>query len=166
MNIRRATSRDLGTLAELRIGMFRDMGVQYEPHLDDLDAAMRPWMETAFAEDRLVGLIAEEDGVVVGGLQVAWLVGPPSRVNPSGRTAYLFGLRVLPEYRRRGIARKLLEQAIELARDNGVRMITLQASEQGRLVYERLGFEPTTEMALLLDERLLPGDAPPGCDGP
>jgi hypothetical protein len=38
-------------------------------------------------------------------------------------------------------------------------MITLQASDDGRAVYAKLGFEPTTEMALVLED-------PPGSTHP
>jgi GNAT superfamily N-acetyltransferase len=153
MYIREATPTDAGTLCELRIAMFRDMGPSYEEHLDELEEVQRPWTADGLAGGTVSGLIAEEDGRAVGGIQIAWLQVPPSRVDRSGRTAYLYGLRVLPEYRRRGIALALLERAIELARERGVRIVTLQASDEGRAVYAKLGFEPTTEMVLLLDSR-------------
>jgi ribosomal protein S18 acetylase RimI-like enzyme len=151
MRIRLATLADVETLAELRIEMFRDMGRAYEGHLEELDAVQRPWIAESIARGSVTGLIAEEDDRPVGGMQIAWLDVPPSRVDRTGRTAYLYGLRVLPEYRRRGIAVSLLERAIEIARERGAGIITLQASEEGRAVYAKLGFEPTTEMALVLE---------------
>ena len=150
MRIRTATQDDVATLAEFRIEMFRDMGTAYEGHLDELDAVQRPWIADGIARGTVTGLIAQEDDRPVGGMQIAWLDVPPSRVDRSGRTAYLYGLRVLPEYRRRGIVLALLHQAIELARERGAGTVTLQASDEGAAVYARLGFEPTTEMALVL----------------
>jgi ribosomal protein S18 acetylase RimI-like enzyme len=160
MDIRAATHRDLDFLAEQRLAMFGDMGDRYSGHLDELAAAQKPWMEKHFADGSLAGFIAEEDGVAVGGVQIAFVDVPPSRVDRSGRSAYLFGLRVVPQHRRRGIARALLQAAIGAARDAGVRLVTLQASEDGRPVYERLGFETTREMALLLDGERIDGDTP------
>jgi GNAT superfamily N-acetyltransferase len=160
VEIRPATHSDLGFLADQRLAMFRDMGERYTGHLDELAAAQTPWMETRFADGSLTGFIAVEDGTPVGGIQIAWMDVPPSRVDRSGRSAYLYGLRVLPEHRRRGIARALLEASIAAAREAGVRMVTLQASDDGRPVYERLGFESTREMALLLDGERIDGDSP------
>ena len=49
-------------------------------------------------------------------------------------------------WRRRGLARQLMEQVIAWARAHGVVRLVLHASAEGRPLYERLGFEPTNEM--------------------
>ena len=61
-------------------------------------------------------------------------------------------------WRRRGLARRLMELAIEWARVKGVAKLVLHASPQGRPLYERLGFEPTNEMSYMGD---LPGSGQP-----
>jgi GNAT superfamily N-acetyltransferase len=152
VRIRNATLADVDTLAGLRIAMFRDMGPPYEGHLDELDEVQRPWITEGLERGTVSGLIAEQDGRAVGGMQIAWLRVPPSRVDRTGRTAYLYGLRVIPEYRRRGIGLALVERAVGLAREHGAGTVTLQASDQGAAVYAKLGFEPTAEMALLLED--------------
>lgn len=45
-----------------------------------------------------------------------------------------------PEYRRRGLARRLMEHAIEYLEREGVEWIKLDATDMGRPLYERLGF--------------------------
>jgi ribosomal protein S18 acetylase RimI-like enzyme len=45
-----------------------------------------------------------------------------------------------PRYRRRGLAARVVAAALIAAREDGVRTATLQASPDGRGVYERLGF--------------------------
>ncbi|HEY0797997.1 MAG TPA: GNAT family N-acetyltransferase, partial [Candidatus Baltobacteraceae bacterium] len=47
-----------------------------------------------------------------------------------------------PAYRRRGIAARLLHEAIEEAKREQVDRLILSASEHGRRLYERLGFVP------------------------
>jgi RimJ/RimL family protein N-acetyltransferase len=47
-----------------------------------------------------------------------------------------------PDHRRRGIATSLMERALAYLRILGVRTIKLDATPEGRPVYERLGFEP------------------------
>jgi GNAT superfamily N-acetyltransferase len=53
-----------------------------------------------------------------------------------------------PEWRRRGIARLLLERIIAWCREQRIESIVLHASEDGRTLYEQLGFMQTNEMRL------------------
>jgi GNAT superfamily N-acetyltransferase len=46
-----------------------------------------------------------------------------------------------PEYRRRGIAQRLLGAALELAEGRGIRCVKLDATELGRCLYLKFGFE-------------------------
>ena len=55
-----------------------------------------------------------------------------------------------PAYRRKGIATKTLDLLIAEAKSKGVTAISLEATEMGRPLYEKYGFEKMEdEMALL-----------------
>lgn len=51
-----------------------------------------------------------------------------------------------PAFRRRGLASRLLGAVLSEARADGLRTATLQASPDGRGVYERLGFRTVTSL--------------------
>jgi GNAT superfamily N-acetyltransferase len=53
-----------------------------------------------------------------------------------------------PAYRRQGLARELMKKVMEWCAREGVETVILHASEEGRPLYERLGFEATNEMRL------------------
>ena len=57
-----------------------------------------------------------------------------------GDTGWIGGLGVEPGSRRRGIASRLTEAVVSWLRDQGARTLLLQATAQGRPVYEKLGF--------------------------
>ncbi len=59
-------------------------------------------------------------------------------------------------YRRRGAATALVRTMIRAARERGVARVALPASRMGRGIYARLGFEPTSEMRLVLRGRRSP----------
>jgi ribosomal protein S18 acetylase RimI-like enzyme len=102
-------------------------------------AFVLPWLRNA-----LRGYIWEENGKPVG------LVNTGQRGASSGW--YIGNVGVLPDYRRRGIARKLVEAAITLARNNGAKNVMLEvitANTPARDLYEELGFtryEESTEL--------------------
>ena len=64
---------------------------------------------------------------------------------------YVHSVYTEPDYRRQGLARRILTAMIDYCRDNGWPRLTLHASELGRGLYEELGFKPTNEMRLVLE---------------
>jgi ribosomal protein S18 acetylase RimI-like enzyme len=56
-------------------------------------------------------------------------------------------LAVAPEFRRRGVARALLDALIQIGRDNGFRALSLSVDPRNpaRLLYERAGFRKVGE---------------------
>jgi RimJ/RimL family protein N-acetyltransferase len=82
--------------------------------------------------------VAEEDGVVVGRLSVA------RDPHQASRHVADLGLMVAASHRRRGIGRALLEQAVDWARETGVRKLELHVfpwNEPAIQLYERFGYE-------------------------
>ena len=62
-----------------------------------------------------------------------------------------FSIYTEREHRGNGLATIATRAAITEARRRGIRVVSLHASDEGRAIYERLGFEETNEMRLLLD---------------
>ena len=82
--------------------------------------------------------VAEEDGVVVGRLSVA------RDPHQASRHVADLGLMVAATHRRRGIGRALLEQAVDWARETGVRKLELHVfpwNEPAIRLYEQFGYE-------------------------
>jgi GNAT superfamily N-acetyltransferase len=94
-------------------------------------------------------LVAEADGRIVA-TGAAFLRGGRSALALTGLNATIAGVYTFPEYRRRGLARAIVTRLIDLCRTQGCRAIRLRASEQGRPLYEQLGFVPGDEMVLPL----------------
>jgi len=58
---------------------------------------------------------------------------------------------VMPEYRRRGIARALMRATMEWLKRRGCVGVRLNSSEDGLALYQSLGFKPRREMEFLFD---------------
>ena len=54
--------------------------------------------------------------------------------------AYIMNMYTNIDYRRKGIATKVLELLIKESKNRGVTDISLEATEMGRLLYEKSGF--------------------------
>jgi ribosomal protein S18 acetylase RimI-like enzyme len=51
-----------------------------------------------------------------------------------------------PVWRRRGVAKALMRTLLDALSERGIGRIVLHASDEGRGLYERLGFVATNEM--------------------
>jgi GNAT superfamily N-acetyltransferase len=58
----------------------------------------------------------------------------------------------LPQYRHGGYGRRLVTEALDWLRRQGVETVRLVATPQGRALYTKLGFQPTDEMVLRFDQ--------------
>ena len=63
-----------------------------------------------------------------------------------GRQGIVLNVYTEPAWRRRGVARRLMESVLTWAREVELESLVLHASEEGRALYEHLGFAPTSEM--------------------
>lgn len=98
------------------------------------------------------------------------VVGTAATTVYEERFAWIGMVLVDPEFRAQGIGTLLLENAIEYLNDTGVQTMKLDATPQGRPIYERLGFMEEYEVERWLLKRSVPEAAPspalrPGWDG-
>lgn len=142
---------DFDTLTHFRLEMFRDMGWTDESRLDELAPRYLAYLREHFSAGDFVGWIAEKDGAPVGAVGLLWERVPPTVRNLSGRQAYVLGLYVVPDARRQGVGRLLIETAVRHARDFGADVVSLHHSPAGQDLYEKLGFVVSPEMRLFTD---------------
>ena len=69
------------------------------------------------------------------------LVGTVTTTCYGTELAWIGMMLVHPEYRRRGIGTELMNAAMEFLLDTNVQCVKLDATPEGQLVYERLGFQ-------------------------
>ena len=74
----------------------------------------------------------------------------PHVVRRQARRPNLLNVNVERSHRPRGLARRLMETALEWCRINSLEVVILHASDEGRALYEALGFTPANEMRRLL----------------
>jgi GNAT superfamily N-acetyltransferase len=144
MHIRPATVGDLETIIGHRVAMFRDMG-HSEDVLGHVESVSRDLLRPALEDGSYYSLLAEiEDNGVVGGAGV-WILPWPGY---QPRRAWIQNVYVLPAFRRRGIARQMMQTLLHWCRAEGLDSVSLHASDEGLPLYIQLGFLPTNEMWL------------------
>ncbi len=107
---------------------------------------LRNWLVTGQCR----GLVVEENGRAVAGVLMLLKDTLPTPVTPLSVRGYLFNVYTEPSHRRRGLAARLTDAALKLARDLGVEIMELHASLEAEGLYQRMGFVPTSEMRLVM----------------
>jgi ribosomal protein S18 acetylase RimI-like enzyme len=100
----------------------------------------RQWFEFAVASPAVHAFVAEAADGAIAATGVATINGP---------VAWIGTIWVAPEWRGQGLGRRLTEIPIEAAEAAGARTLVLVATDAGRPLYERLGFEIQTEYRIV-----------------
>jgi len=152
VTVRTATAADIDVLLRHRRRMWWDVGRRDEAVLELMQVAAGEFFATALVNGSYRGFLAvnETDEAVVGGGGVLISPWPGLPGQREARRATILNLYVESEHRRRGVARMLMVAMIAWCRENNFVRIDLHASDEGRGLYEQLGFKPTNEMSLEL----------------
>jgi len=114
--------------------------------------AYRPWLGSKMTAGEYLGWLAmAADGSAAAGVGLWLMEWPPSLTGGGPKRGRIINVYTETAHWRRGLARLLMNAALGWCRANRVDVVTLQASEEGRRLYESLGFEATNEMRLVLD---------------
>jgi GNAT superfamily N-acetyltransferase len=147
ISLRQATLEDAYTIAKHRRLMFRDMGYTDEAALDAMLAKFLPWLEHKIAShDYLAWLAVTTDDLVVAGAGLWLMDWPPHMVGSSSRRGNILNVYTDPQFRRQGLAKALIQTALDWCKTNQVDFVILHASKEGRRLYESLGFQDSNEM--------------------
>jgi GNAT superfamily N-acetyltransferase len=156
--IRRATAQDAGIVAWHRARMFQDMGDVSGDAFEILRAKARARLKEWLDSGDYVGWLAtpaNQPEMVVGGAGVQLQPILPRPVNAStvgeGRQGTVVNVFTEPQWRRRGIAGLLIKEIITWSKDEHLDRLLLHASDEGRSLYERLGFIAGNEMRFVGD---------------
>lgn len=146
LTIGQATVADISALEQLRMDYLNeDFGELTDEQKQMLLAEIDPYLRWHLGTGLMVFVARDDEAGIVS---CAWLLlieKPPSPRFPHGRTGTLFNVYTAPEFRRRGLASKVMDALIEDARIRHLDLLELNATEDGYPLYRSLGFRNAHE---------------------
>lgn len=133
----KATLAELELLVAVRCRVLRAAN-----QLPEVESQTRTYYQKAFAENTHTAYLLWDGETLAGTGAVSYFQVMPTVHNPTGWKAYLINLYTAPQYRRQGIATRILTRLVEDAHRRGVTAISLEATAMGRPLYEKFGFVP------------------------
>jgi GNAT superfamily N-acetyltransferase len=134
---RRLKSNELDIFIEMRINQLREEGAD-----DDIDLrpALRDYYNRHMNDGTFVSWLAVDENAIIGTSGMSFVEKPPYFGCPSGKMGLLSSMFTAPAYRRRGIAKNLLDKVVDEARRYGCGTVQITASSMGVLLYTDFGF--------------------------
>jgi GNAT superfamily N-acetyltransferase len=149
VQIRKARLTDLEVLVRYRRLMWEDLGVEDRRALDEQDRVYKRWARTRLKNKTLIGWLAVTRDGKVTAIGCLWLQSMlPKPGNNRMLQPYMFSMYTIPSFRGKGIASRILREAVRWGKRNHFLSLGLHASEIGRRVYSRVGFKRTWEMRI------------------
>ncbi len=148
---KKATLEDLKLLTETRIRVLRAANKLADGvDMSEVREQSYEYYKKALGDDTHVAYLVFDGERFVGAGGVSFYQVMPTFHNPSGWKAYIMNMYTDPEYRRQGIAYKMLDLLVDESKERGITAISLEATQAGRPLYEKYGF------VALQDEMELP----------
>ncbi|MEW6037547.1 MAG: GNAT family N-acetyltransferase [Pseudomonadota bacterium] len=139
MKIREANAEDIQQIVQLRMKLFVEVGaISHEDAAPELKATTLQY----FQENTNVtkSWVAEYSGKIVAAGTLSLFFRPPYPENLLGKEGYLLNMYTLPEYRKKGCGKGILENILAYSRQEQLGKVWLHASTVGRPLYEKAGF--------------------------
>ncbi len=138
---KKATIEDIDELVRTRIIVLRAANKLS----DDVDMSLvekesYEYYMRALETGEHIAYLVYNNGTFIGAGGVSFYQVMPTYHNPTGKKAYIMNMYTVPEYRGQGIAFHTLDLLVKDAREQGVTQIALEATDMGRLLYEKYGF--------------------------
>jgi GNAT superfamily N-acetyltransferase len=137
--LRMATDADAAALATLRSASCLEMGLLGHGEAPAFRWRARREIATLLREERMLAWVLVVEGRVAGCACV--LLWDRLPYPGSSRHAEIAGVYVDPAFRRRGIARELVAEAIATAAAAGVRRTFIAPTLHSRALYRSFGFD-------------------------
>ena len=131
--VRPGTLADTHALAAHRRAMFSDMGHQDAAALDAMTAAFLLWVRQKMTlEEYVAWLAVSPEGSIVSGLGLWLMDWPPHMVAAGRRRGNILNVYTEPGHRRQGMARALMQIALDWCAANQLDIVILHSSDDGR----------------------------------
>ena len=142
-----ATHADIENLVQCRLEMLRAVNNLKQDYIfsDDFVQSSRQY----FLEGDQLSVLAILDNKIIGCASICFIKIMPTFSHPTGKRAHLMNVYTDAAYRRQGIAYKMTTMLIEEAWSKGATEISLDATDAGRPLYRKCGFQNSSECMVL-----------------
>lgn len=140
MIFEKATLEDIDELVAMRIAyLVEDYNGLQDSEKEKIEKSLPDYYKKHLNQDLII-CVARENKIA----SCVFLLITEKPANPSfisGKTGTVLNVYTKPEYRKRGLASKLMNMLLEEAKERKLDFVELKATEDGYPLYKAIGFE-------------------------
>ncbi len=137
---------DLQNVLAIRYEMLMDVN---NLSTDCFDASFKQITEDFFASGNQTTVLAMDEAVPIGCATICYIDVMPTFSHPTGKRGHFMNVYTKAAYRRQGIAKRMMDTLISEATEKGITHLSLDATADGRQLYDALGFTASEEGMVL-----------------
>lgn len=152
---RQVKIEDIEELVNKRIIYLVELqGSRNEAYIDNLRSDLNEFFISNYQNDTFVGMVAHIKGKVLA-YGAMLIKNVPGDMNSTQyKEADIFNMYTIPEARKMGISKMILQKLIEKAKEINIAKLALHTSKEGERLYRSFGFsEPVFPYLELVIER-------------
>ena len=138
----KASPAHIGDFIKLRIELLCSI---YDKPETAFEGEFTRLSEEFFKNGDQTTVLAFDSERAIGCATICYITLMPTFDHPIGKRAHIMNVYTNADYRRQGIARKMVTMLIDEAKERGTGYVSLDATENGRPLYISLGFAPNDE---------------------
>ena len=142
MVTRIATEKDIDLLVQLRIDYLLDQNtLESVGDIETLKDSLHIYFKSSFDKNEIMAIIAEDENTVYSTAFLSIAERPPRTSNESSRIGTVYNVYTYPQFRKQGIATKIMKTLLDDAKNFNICAVDLYASNDGKKLYDKLGFK-------------------------
>lgn len=111
-----------------------------ESDIEQLKISLKLFFIEHINKNDFFGMISENNEEIISAAYLIFMDFIPNPGIKEGKTGTLLNVYTFPEYRKKGFAKKLLNEVIKEAKLLGIKSIALKSTDDGYILYKDLGF--------------------------
>lgn len=153
---RKADEMDIPQLVKMRIDYLTDDYGELEDYVKEkIRSGLPEYFERHLTKD-MSAFVAIEDEDIIATVLLLIIEKPANPSYMNGKIGNVLNVYTRPEYRRKGLAKTLMQMLIKESEEKQLDFIELKATKDGFNLYKQLGFKEVksknTDMKMLLQE--------------
>lgn len=149
ITIRKATLDDVNSIVDIRMEFVYELSGKRPS--DEFKNSTRDYLYNHLSDGTALCFLAIHKECIVSSVILCINRVIPRMSNITGKIGYVYNVYTKSEFRKQGLATKLMNEMITEARKLGVGELFLSATDEGRKVYEKFEFQSLDrEMCLQL----------------